>query len=119
MARRAFLHSEDGASGKKIAAEGKGSVELSGGATMVSTVTASLIDTSPCHDDVLIGFRNGRWEIGTASGSPSITCGSLEAAMAIAGAFSTAHQVDVWLSHGASLRRVMSARTSGTEAVAV
>lgn len=84
---------------------------------MVSTVTGSLIDTSPCHDDVLIGFRNGRWEIGTASGSPSITCDSLEAAMTIAGAFSTVHHVDVWLSHGVSLRRIVGARTCGIEAV--
>ena len=80
-------------------------------------VTGSLSETSPCHDDVLIGFRNGRWEIGTASTLPSITCESLEAAMAIAEAFSTVHHVDVWLSHGVSLRRTVSARTCGIEAV--
>jgi hypothetical protein len=117
MAGRAFLHSEDRASGKKIAAEGKGSVELSGGATMVSTVTGGLTDTSLCQDDVLIAFRNGRWELGTASTLPSITCESLEAAMTIAGAFSTVHHVDVWLSHGVSLRRIVSARTCGIDAV--
>ena len=86
---------------------------------MVSTATASLTETSPCQDDVLIAFRNGRWEIGTASTLPSITCGSLEAAMTIAGAFSTVHQVDVWLSHGVSLRRVVSVRTCGSDAVSV
>ena len=83
------------------------------------TPTGSFAESSPCHDDVLVAFRNGRWEIGTVSASPSITCGSLEAAMAIAGAFSTVHQVDVWLSQGGSLRRLVSARTSGTEAVSV
>jgi hypothetical protein len=86
---------------------------------MVSTLTGSLTDTSPCHDDVLIAFRKGRWEIGTVSRPPSITCVSLEAAMTIAGAFSTVHLVDVWLSHGVSLRRVVSIRTCGTEPVSV
>ena len=86
---------------------------------MVSTVIGSLTEASPCQDDVLIAFRNGRWEIGTASTAPSITCGSFDAAMTIAGAFSTVHHVDVWLSHGVSLRRVLSVRTCGTEAVSV
>lgn len=86
---------------------------------MVSTLTGSLTETSPSDDDVLIAFRNGGWVVGTASRSPSITCESLEAAMTIASAFSTVHHVDVWLSHGASLRRVVSSRACRTEAVSV
>jgi hypothetical protein len=86
---------------------------------MVPTFSGSLSEAPPCHGDVLVAFRNGGWEIGTVSTSPSITCASLGAAMAIARAFATVHHVDVWLAHDVSLRRVVSARTRAPEAVSV
>lgn len=79
---------------------------------MVLTSTAGTTSRSPRHDDVVIAFRNSRWEVGVASTSPSICCSSRESAMRIAQAFATVHGVDVWLSHGASCERIVDARTT-------
>ena len=78
---------------------------------MVLTSTTGTTSPSPRNDDVVIGFRNSRWEVGMASTSPSISCSSRDAAMRIAQAFATAHGVDVWQSHGASCERIVGART--------
>ena len=83
---------------------------------MVMTSTATTVPTSPCHDDVLIAFKKGRWEVGIASTPPSISCASRDAAMKVARAFSTLHHVDIWLSDGAALQRV-SVHTSAGDAV--
>ena len=79
---------------------------------MVLTSTTGTTSRSPRHDDVLIGFRNSRWEVGVASTPPSISCSSREAAMRIAQAFATVHGVDVWLSHGASCECIVGARAT-------
>lgn len=65
----------------------------------------------PRHDDVLIAFRNGRWEVGVASTSPSMSYASRQGALAIAREFSEVHHVDVWVSNGASLECVASGRS--------
>jgi hypothetical protein len=58
----------------------------------------------------LIAFRSGRWEVGVASTSPSVSYASREGAIAIARKFSKVHHVDVWVSNGPSLECVASNR---------
>ena len=77
--------------------------------TSTSTTTPS-----PRHDDVLIAFRSGRWEVGVASTSPSVSYASREGAIAIARKFSKVHHVDVWVSNGPSLECAASNRRHTT-----